>query len=182
MRKKQPGRKKQLLDCARRIGCTEGASAISIRRLAKEANIAVGTVYQYFDSKRELLLALIEEYWADALSKLNDATTSDRFPGQVRQMYLFLQAKMIECGATLMRNLRGDEKAARGKMTVVTAALRNMLEEQLRKDPAIRDGVWNESLTLEDFAQFVLTNLLALLQQKNGDPETLIEIIERVIY
>lgn len=48
----------ELLDHAQRILATEGRDALTIGRLAKEADAAVGALYRYFDGKSALLAAL----------------------------------------------------------------------------------------------------------------------------
>ena len=82
MRRKNQELRQSLLDCARRIECAEGADALSVRKLASEANIAVGTVYNYFESKQEVMLAMTEEYWNCALKEMQGCITAERFSEQ----------------------------------------------------------------------------------------------------
>lgn len=63
MRRKDDTLRDTLLDCARNIADTDGIEAINIRSIAGKAGVAAGTVYNYFSSKDEILLALTEEYW-----------------------------------------------------------------------------------------------------------------------
>ena len=55
--------KEELLDTARQIVFQEGIDQLSIRVLAKKLNISVGAVYNYFPSKSDLLLAIVESFW-----------------------------------------------------------------------------------------------------------------------
>ena len=54
--------KEELLDTARQIVFQEGIDQLSIRVLAKKLNISVGAVYNYFPSKSDLLLAIVESF------------------------------------------------------------------------------------------------------------------------
>ena len=67
MRKKDDTLRDTLLALARKIADEDGLDAINIRFLAKKAGVATGTVYNYFTNKDEILLALTEEYWRQAL-------------------------------------------------------------------------------------------------------------------
>ena len=67
MRKKDDTLRDTLLALARKIADEEALDAINIRFLAKKAGVATGTVYNYFTNKDEILLALTEEYWRQAL-------------------------------------------------------------------------------------------------------------------
>ena len=101
MRRKNQELRQSLLDCARRIECAEGADALSVRKLASEANIAVGTVYNYFESKQEVMLAMTEEYWNSALKEMQGCITAERFSEQIRQIYAFLAEKLNDCAKVL---------------------------------------------------------------------------------
>ena len=44
----------------------------SIRSIAKDCGIAVGTLYNYFKSKDELLVAVINEHWKKMISEVDE--------------------------------------------------------------------------------------------------------------
>ena len=52
-------RSRQLLDAAARLMEREGSEAVSMQALAAEAGVSVGLIYRYFDSKDDILLAVI---------------------------------------------------------------------------------------------------------------------------
>ena len=182
MRKKDQECRQTLLAAARRIECAEGVDAINIRRLATEAHIATGTVYNYFENKQEVLLELTEEYWKNALVEMRAYVTADRFSDQIRQVIAFLSAKMNDCAAILMRSLHAEEASGRLRMAAMQQTLQQELINRLERDAAVRPDVWNDRFTKEAFAAFVLSNLLTLLQKKDGDAELFLAIIERILY
>ena len=54
-------RKRQILDAARSLLFEQGLQATSINKIAKSAELGVGTIYFYFASKEEIFAALQEE-------------------------------------------------------------------------------------------------------------------------
>src|SRR5947209_3823254 len=60
-------RRAQILAAASRVFARHGFHRATVRQVAQEAGIADGTVYLYFRSKRELLLALLGQLGLDAL-------------------------------------------------------------------------------------------------------------------
>lgn len=54
-------RRTQILDAAARVFAERGYHRTTVRDVAREAGIADGTIYLYFTSKQELLLALIAQ-------------------------------------------------------------------------------------------------------------------------
>lgn len=182
MRRKNMDRRQALIACAQKIECNEGVGAINIRRVAAEVNISVGTVYNYFESKQEVLLALTEDYWKNTLSDMRAQISAERFSDQAAQIIVFLRSKMTECAEILMRSLHDDEEAGRMRMASMHGALQSALAERLRGDAEIRPGVWNESFTLEAFAQFSLDHMLVLLERRENDMEPFLEIVRRILY
>lgn len=182
LRKKDAELRKKLLSCAKRIECREGVGAISIRRLAAEANIAVGTVYNYFESKQEVLLALTEEYWRESLLQMHERVSAERFSEQLVEIIAFLRSKMNDCAEILMRNLHDDVETGRLRMASMQRVLRQALVDRLNRDTTIPQQVWTESFTREAFADFVFTNILSLLQQKEESGDIFLEIVSRTLY
>ena len=182
MRRKDAELRKTLLSCARSIECSEGVDAISIRRLAAEANIAVGTVYNYFESKQEVLLVLTEEYWKDTLIQMQERISDERFSDQLGEMIAFLRSRMNDCAVILMRGLRDDVETGRIRMASMHRVLRKTLVDRLDRDSSIAQSVWTDVFTKESFADFTMTNILALLQQKEENADTFLEIVRRTLY
>ena len=182
LRKKDAELRDTLLSCASRIECAEGVDAINIRRLAAEANIAVGTVYNYFESKQEVLLSLTETYWENALSQMRASVTAARFGQQIAQIITFLRGKMNDCAEILMRSLHDDAATGRIRMAAMQRMLREALMERLKQDDSIRADAWDSVFTKEAFADFVLANLILLLQQKDSDEQIFLAIIDRILY
>ena len=54
-------RRKQILDAARKLLFETGMNAISINKIAAEAELGVGTIYFYYKNKEEIFAALQEE-------------------------------------------------------------------------------------------------------------------------
>lgn len=64
-------RKQQIMDAALELFAKEGYSHCSISRLATHAGISKGLMYNYFDSKEDLLVAIIEEGMEDIMNMMD---------------------------------------------------------------------------------------------------------------
>lgn len=60
----------KVLTCAKRKMFDEGYSSLSLRSVAKECGIAVGTIYNYFENKDTLIATILLEDWKIALVKM----------------------------------------------------------------------------------------------------------------
>ena len=79
LKRKNDTLRETILFYAREIADREGLERINIRSIAKKAGIASGTVYNYFSNKDEILLALTEEYWHQALLEMETVVQGDSF-------------------------------------------------------------------------------------------------------
>ena len=62
-RERQVQRKKEeIITAATRVFAAKGFSAATTKDIANEADIGESTLYNYFDSKREIMLAILEDY------------------------------------------------------------------------------------------------------------------------
>ena len=76
--------KEQILQVCRQIAAEEGLQAVSMRSVAGKCGVALGTLYNYYADKDELLIATVESVWQDIfhMDGLPDQDLS--FPGCVQ--------------------------------------------------------------------------------------------------
>ena len=69
-------RRQAILDTAAELLEAEPYEAISISQIAKQAGIAKGTIYLYFNTKEHLFLALLEDYFEEWFTAVNASLKS----------------------------------------------------------------------------------------------------------
>ena len=57
--------KDAILQVCRRMAAQEGLSALSMRAVARECGVALGTLYNYYADKDALLIAAVESIWRE---------------------------------------------------------------------------------------------------------------------
>ena len=72
-----------LLAASRTVARRQGLGGLSIRAVAAEARVSVGSVYNYFSGKTELLAATVEEVWMQILSAPEGEAPRDGFAAYV---------------------------------------------------------------------------------------------------
>ncbi|MDE6616265.1 MAG: TetR/AcrR family transcriptional regulator [Lachnospiraceae bacterium] len=182
MRKKDDTMRSKLLDLARQTAYKEGIDAINIRSLALEAGVAAGTVYNYFLNKDEIILALTEEYWCNALAEMKTVITDGSFCSQLKEIYAFLKGHIKQSAGKLMNSLGNAETAGQESMASMQAELELILIKCIEKDNSVRKDIWNETFTKEQFAWFTRMNLVMFLKSGEPDISFFITIIRQIIY
>lgn len=182
MRKKNETLQESLLGIAREMANTNGPDSINIREIAKKAGIATGTVYNYFQSKDDILLALTEEYWKNTLLEMRKAITAESFYVQLNEIYEFLSHKIDHSAGLLMSSLGRVELVARERMKSMQQVLGRALIVRMEQDPGIRKDIWNDTFTKEKYAGFIIMNMMLLLQTRSSSISFFIEIVKKTLY
>ncbi len=65
-----------ILSAARRLVAEQGYAAVTMRAIAKECGIAVGTFYNYYPSKDAMLAACLLHDWQTALASAGERTAA----------------------------------------------------------------------------------------------------------
>ena len=69
-----------ILAAAREIASTEGWRGVTIRKIAAAVEYSPPVIYEYFDSKEDLLLELVREGYAGQLRAIEKARNSSNDP------------------------------------------------------------------------------------------------------
>jgi TetR/AcrR family fatty acid metabolism transcriptional regulator len=82
-----PGKRQQIIDAAVRVFARTGYYNSRVSDVAREAGIASGTIYLYFDTKDEILVALFREKMADWVAHVRaEIARETDAPAKVRRL------------------------------------------------------------------------------------------------
>lgn len=181
MRRKDDTLRDTLVALARELAEGEGIGGVNIRALAQRAGVAAGTVYNYFSGKDDILLALTEEYWREALAEMDRAVLSGPFCDQLETIFFFLGERLHRSAGALMNSLGNVEAAGQARMAAMQEGLARSLLLRLEGDPRIRQDIWSGPLSKEGFVRFLLTNMMALWRVENPDPAVFFAVVRRIL-
>lgn len=69
--------KQLILSKAKEILYNEGYSKLSMRTLSRACDIALGTIYNYYPTKQELIIEMMTEYWQNYLDSVQNIANSN---------------------------------------------------------------------------------------------------------
>ena len=178
--------KEELLDTARQIVFQEGIDQLSIRVLAKKLNISVGAVYNYFPSKSDLLLAIVESFWKGIFHK-DICILSETLPFAdfYEVVYHRLAEHMEDFFSVLLGQLdilRNTEKE-RGKLMEerYQQHIREGFLYALQQDCDIREHMWNATFTKAAFIDFLMEHMMNDLSHQRRSCTFTKELICRLL-
>ncbi len=143
----------RLLEEAKKQIEEAGYGAMTIRSVAKSCGVGVGTVYNYFSSKEELIATLLLGDWNRCVTAINTVSTYSDSP---RPVVLCIYDQLISFARRNAAIFRDEAAAAgfAGSFSKYHCMLRTQLAQPLRK-------FCGDDFTAEFLAEAMLTWTMA---------------------
>ncbi|MGZ4139303.1 MAG: TetR family transcriptional regulator [Actinomycetota bacterium] len=133
---KQSDRRRRVIQAAIALATDGGYEAVQMRDVAAKARVALGTLYRYFPSKDQLLVAALGE-WAEELRNRRraprGATKADRVAAVLRGTVRALerQPKLSSAFVTALSSLDAEEPGSIERAAQVYEVMSQMISEAM---------------------------------------------------
>ena len=178
--------KEEIIAACQKIAKERGLEAISMRSVASECGMAVGSVYNYFSSKSELLCAAIENIWKDIFHMSASQCAFSDFVECLNWLFDSVQRGSQMYPEFFSRHAMvfasEDQKAGHQMMEKYFRHLEENLLNVLRRDPNVREDAFDEVLTPELFISYVLELFVSSVFHFQKDYRGILEIVRRCLY
>lgn len=179
--------KDMIFQSAKSIAKNKGIDKVNIRLVAKDCGIAVGTIYNYFPQKKDLIVAVIEDFWCGAFKEISKHTIEEKdLLVQVTEIYkcLFIYlSNFKENWIYQLSFLKTDEKmAGRKKEDEYFKNICSIIVTAIENDPKINQNIWNENFKKQQFANFIFSNMLIMLRSGKKDIGFFIRCLRKILY
>lgn len=178
--------KEEILKTSRELIRRQGWSAVSIRSVAAGCGVSVGSIYNYFDSKTDLIGATVESVWCEIFHRPEDDAVFQDVQACVAWMY---QRMAYGCerypGFFTLHSLgflQEDKTAGKQRMQQTWQHILAGLRSVLKQDVRIRPDAFTEQFTAEKFADVLFSQMLSALLRQDYDPSAVLEIVRRTLY
>ena len=178
--------KENILQISRNLIQQNGWAGVNIRSVAAACGVSVGCIYNYFESKTDLLSATVESIWNDIFHHPEDEAVFQDTLSCVRWMYKQLEYGCQRYPGFFTHHALGfvQQDTADGKQQMQRAwqHILDALCPVLRNDTRIRADAFTEEFTVEKFAEMLFSLMLSALVRQDFDPSTVLEIVRRAVY
>lgn len=178
--------KEDILNASRNLILSQGWSALSVRSVAAACGVSVGSIYNYFHSKSELVGATIERVWCEIFHRPENASVFQDTQACVVWMYERMEYGCKQYPSFFMFHSLGfiGEETPDGKrlMHQTWTHILDGLCAVLKQDPKIRPDAFDEQFTPQQFADALFSFLLSALLRQDYNPSVVLEVIRRTLY
>ena len=178
--------KENILQISRKLIQQNGWAGVNIRSVAAACGVSVGCIYNYFESKTDLLSATVESIWSDIFHHPEDEAVFQDTLSCVRWMYKQLEYGCQRYPGFFTHHALGfvqqDTTDGKQQMQRAWQHILDALCTVLRNDARIRAEAFTEEFTVEKFAEMLFSLMLSALVRQDFDPSTVLEIVRRTVY
>jgi len=96
MEKKKSNKHHRIIEAATRIFARKGFFQAKVSDIAREAGVADGTIYLYFDNKDDILISLFEEQMKAVLDNMVRKLAEENDPVKKLQQFALTHLRLIE--------------------------------------------------------------------------------------
>lgn len=83
--------KELILKAAKEVAHEEGLSKISMRKVASKCEIALGTIYNYYPTKMDIVIAIVEDFWNECFKNFHTIYNNELdFFTQLEKVYFYI--------------------------------------------------------------------------------------------
>lgn len=174
--------KELILNKAKEVMHNEGYSSVSIRRIAKECNVSIGTIYNYFPSKKELVVEMMVNFWKECFYDIDNVVKSDvDFYNKLRIIFNNLNRFLQEFKEGWLRtNIYSTPdyiESGVQRQNVYISHLVNTIEDLLKTNVELK----TDSLDYNVTANFILMNFITIIQMPNFEYEQFENILKQLL-
>ena len=178
--------KEEILNVSINLIQKQGWKAINIRTVAKECNISVGSIYNYFHNKSDLIAATVERVWHDIFHFSESTSDYMNFIDCVEWIFESMkQGEEKYPGFFAFHSMIFMEEDKKNGQRVMADSWRHMsqsLYQILIHDTNVQMEVFDNTFTPEKFVEIIFSSIIAAMVRHDYDCSGIIGMIRRTIY
>lgn len=174
-----------ILKVSKKLASEQGFDSINMRSVAKECGVAVGSLYNYYPTKGDLLTATVQSVWEEIMIPFLTFNEALPFLDLIKVFYETIKRGSDQFPSFFTNHALGfsSEEKKRGKLEMVLFfdQLSKRFLMALKSDPLYDADVFNTTFTEEHLLSFVFRNLMAMLILNQDDCNHFIEVVRRLL-
>ena len=178
--------REEILQASRSLIRARGWESVGIRTVANACGVSIGSIYNYFSNKSELVTATVESVWAEIFQPPEQdppfadtlaciawlygrmAYGAEHYPGFFNLHAVSFAGVSKEDGKQLMQK--------------TWQHIPQELTRMLRADPTVRPGALDGALSAEQYAEVLFSMLFCAMMREDYDPSAALELTRRTLY
>lgn len=161
-----------ILDCAKQIAFEKGLNEINVREVAKLANVSVGTIYNYYTTKDDLIIGVLTDFWRNAFKAIHLECGEDQkdFFVRIEKLYLDFYGYMAQFKENFLSQVASFNKSVLKESKVAESEaflnVERMIMILMDEDVKLAKYAFNDGFTKPELAHILFQLMLIMLKEK----------------
>ncbi len=171
----------KLIIIAKDIITKDGLTNFSIRNIAKKANVSIGSIYKYFPTKNDILIAIIAQSWNRILSKISNDNNSS-FKETIINIFTVLNEENTSIDGLVNHHklfTSNENLNAKNRMKEYQEKIKKIIRNSLLNEKTINKELDDE--LLENITNLTFDTLVNDVSKKTTNYLTLINLVTKYI-
>lgn len=178
--------REEILHTCRQLVMEKGMPAVNMRSVASACGVALGSLYNYFGGKAELISATVESVWADIFQEPEQQGKERPFLQAVLWMHDSLQlAKATYPGFFTLHAMSfagQDRQDGRRVMQAHFERIRQLLQDALLSDQQVSPTAFDARCTREGVVRLAFDTVIATAINGQNEIDALLCLLDRGLY
>lgn len=178
--------REEILHTCRQLVMEKGMPAVNMRSVASACGVALGSLYNYFGGKAELISATVESVWADIFQEPEQRGKERPFLQAVLWMHDSLQqAKATYPGFFTLHAMSfagQDRQDGRRVMQAHFERIRQLLQDALLTDQQVSPTAFDARCTREGVVRLAFDTVIATAINGQNEIDALLCLLDRGLY
>lgn len=169
-----------ILCTSKKILIEKGYNQLNMRAVAKECGISIGSIYNYYPNKSELVVTMMTEYWDDFFNYFDELEKLDLFPC-LRAMFFKLD-KFV----SIFKEVWLKPELYKAKDASIEKGIKKEKEYLLRIQNFIEIKLEEKFHSLSDISKnelstFIISNFMSMLRNKQFTYDSFEKILKKLL-
>lgn len=178
--------KENILASAKVIASIQGIHKINIRSVAQKSGVSIGTVYNYYATKADLLVAVIEDFWAEASKEIDlKSLEKKNFFDKLQDIYNSFYQYFYHFRTNWLQQMSllsvEEKKLGRTKEQEYMSAICSLIVSLMDSDKNVSKKLLENRISKERMAEFIFDNMLLMLKKNEKDSEFFIKVLMKIM-
>lgn len=169
----------KLIIIAREILLNDGFTSFSIRNIAKKANVSIGSIYKYFPTKNDILIAITSQSWNRILSLINKKNNNS-VNETIINIFTILKEETSPIDGVLNHHnlfVSNENIIAKKRMQEYQEKIKLIIKTSLINEKDSKTKIDDE--LLENITNLIFDTLVNDVYKKTTNYVTLIDLVEK---
>ena len=177
--------KELILSTASLIAHEEGLASINMRSIAKKCDIGLGTIYNYFPTKMDLVNAITQNFWDECFKEFHHAFDPHLdFFKQLEVLYFYMLNYLSQIEDTSLKNLSTlfdfSDKDKIKELPYMNHFI-HVLDDLIETNLTYFNQTFYNILGKQNLIKFIFSNFITMLINNDSDYEYFNTILKRIL-